>query len=133
MKVPNARRTKKYFDKKKKSFLTVAYETNSQSQPLNEAHEISRLQKELNDQITRSVWEEKERIRIKERIKHLQSRGQTSKQHFTCIKRACVAIGTGGPSTGEVSVTDSELELDATKEKGSQDIIFVKIPRHPTI
>lgn len=74
---------------------------------IDEAQEISRLQKELSNQITKSIKEEKECVRIQEKIKHLQNHHQIFKWHFTSIECAYVAIGTGGPSLGEVSVTDS--------------------------
>ncbi len=97
-------------------------EENDSSNSHNEADKISQLQKQLNDQITKSVWEEKERVRIQERIKHLQNRHQVSRRTFTRIERACVAIGKTDVPFGEISITDSEIDNDDIKQEKSNMI-----------
>jgi hypothetical protein len=47
--VPHVRRAQKYFEKKRMSFLAATHDNNARTHHYDEAKEISRLKKELND------------------------------------------------------------------------------------
>ncbi len=120
---PNVKRAKKYFLKKKLSYTAAAAPINEQPvTSTDKAEELSRLQKQLSNQITKSVWEEKERIRLQERIKHLQENRLFTKRHLTRVERAYVATSIGDLPSGEVSITDSEVDADGERKKAPTKI-----------
>jgi hypothetical protein len=117
---PNVKRAKQYFLKKKYSYAAAADSIElANPKSTDEAAEISRLQKQLRDQITKSVWEEKERVRLQQRIKQLQDKRQFTKRHFTRLERAYTATSIGDLPSGEVSITDSEVDPDMDKKKAA--------------
>jgi hypothetical protein len=77
--------------------------------------QISRLQKQLSDQIKENVWKEKECTRLQERIKHLQENNQVSRRNLTRIEHAFVAItkeGNANANVTEISMAGSDADND---------------------
>jgi hypothetical protein len=62
---------------KKLSYIAANHNPKSNNHHDKDA-EIAELQKQLNDQITESVWQEKEHVRLQEHIKHLQQNNMVS-------------------------------------------------------
>jgi hypothetical protein len=115
--IPKLQHAQKYLSKKKQAYKTAAISADDQGNDITNNQNFISRQKQLSDDITNSVWEEKEHVRLQERIKNLQNQRKFSRRHYTRIERACVAIATGEPPLGEVSITDSEMEPEDTKLK----------------
>jgi hypothetical protein len=116
---PNVKHADKYFQKRKSSYMTA--QRNAIPQDNYDEHvEISRLQKQLSDQINDNVWKEKECTRLQECIKHLQEHNQASRRHANSLERAFIAIVKDGNPI-EVSVAESDAEHDDDNPKNSYD------------
>lgn len=105
---------------KKLSYIAANHNPKSNNHHDKDA-EIAELQKQLNDQITESVWQEKDHVRLQEHIKHLQQNNMVSWKHFTRVECAFIIVSShllevmqhSAPTTQTLMVRQKEQSKSA--------------------